>query len=40
MSVQIFDACVTGLAMISHLTSGVDLRYWIRTQVSCILNLF
>jgi len=40
MTVQIFDACVTGLAMIHHLASGADLRYWIKTQVSCILNLF
>jgi len=36
MAVQIFDVCVTGLAMISHGTSAVGLRRWIRTQVRCI----
>jgi len=33
MSIQIFDACITGLAMITHVASGADLREWIRTQV-------
>jgi len=40
MTIQIFDACITGLAMVSHGASAAGLRHWIKTQVWYICKLF
>lgn len=32
LCIQVFDACITGITLISHLSSAKDLRRWIEAQ--------
>jgi len=32
LCIQVFDACISGITMISHLSSAKDLRKWIEAQ--------